>query len=607
MVVRDPLQILTLLFGLGVLAQWLAWSLGIPSILLLLATGLALGPGFGLIDPVVALGPSTSAVVSMAVAVILFEGGLTLRLHDLASVGGPVRRLTTVGVGLGWALYAGAAYWAGGFRLDAAVLLGAILVVTGPTVIAPLLRHVRPRADLARAIRWESIVNDPTGAILSVAVFELMVAEGGLSHPESLLWAVGATFGVGLAIGVPVALLLLRGMERRWIPAHLEAVLTLVSVLAVSALAGALRHEAGLVGVTAMGMILANQERVPVRGIIEFKEHLQVLLISFLFVLLSARLDRSDLAMIDGRAMGFVAVLLLVARPLAILGATMGTGWTLGERFFVAWMAPRGIVAAAVTSVFALGLEAAGHPDAARLLPTMFLVIVASVSLYGLTAAPLARTLGLSESDPQGLLILGAHVLGRELCRVLSGFGFRVVLLDSDWSQVTAARMAGLEAWYGNALSEDAHHRLDLSGIGRFVAMSGSDGVDSLASVHFAELLGRENVFQLVPSTGTLPAIGTQHVPGHLRGRPAFGGEVTYRALAERAASGAKVRSTRLTEEFDLAAFRERNPSAIPLFVVEPGDRLQVVTGDSDWAAGPGCTLVSLVPEEGPSDKAGGS
>ena len=587
---------LAAIFGLGVGAQWVAWRLGLPSILLLLGAGVVAGPVLGVIRPEVLLGPSLFPLTSLAVALVLFEGGLSLRLGELRTVGAAVRNLTTVAVPLAWLLGALAARFVAGLSFEVSLLLAAVLVVTGPTVIGPLLRHVRPRAHLASVVKWEGIVNDPTGAILAVLVFDVIL-EGKL-RTEPYLVAVGVarTLAVGAAAGLVAAGALVQGLRRRWIPDHLQSPVAFMLVLVAFTTANHLREEAGLVAVTLMGVVLANQSQTTVRHIVAFYESLQVLLLSALFVLLSARLRLADLEALELRHLAFVAVLILVVRPVTVLLSTLGSELTWPERAFVAWMAPRGIVAAAVASLFSIRLVAAGLPEAGLLAPLTFLVILVTVAVYGLTAGPVARRLGVSDQDPQGLLLLGAHPLARALARAVVGRGLRVVLLDSNWSQVAAARLEGLEAWYGNALSERALLEVPLDGVGRMLALTPNDEVNGLAALHFGEVFGRAEVYQLVSDAAREQRPG-QETGRHLRARHLFGPGATYPILAGTLVAGGQVKVTPLSPEFGLEDLvREHGPRTVPLLLETEAGKLQVLTVEDPRPEARSGWLISLVP-----------
>jgi hypothetical protein len=339
-----------------------------------------------------------------------------------------------------------------------------------------------------------------------------------------------------------------------------------------------------------MGVILANQSSVPVKHIIEFKENLRVLLIAALFILLAARVAPADFTALGWRGPLFVAFLVLVARPLSVLVATLGTSLKPKERVFLAWLAPRGIVAASVASVFALRMGEAGG----SLVPATFLVIVGTVAVYGLTAAPLARRLGLSNPNPQGILLASAHAGARAIAKAVKAAGFPVLLVDNNRSNVTAARLEGLPCAFTSVLSEDALDGVPQSGLGRLLALTPDDEVNALAALHFREVFGRAEVYQLPPRKGGSPRV--ESAAPHLRGRYLFAPGATYDALDERFAVGEVVKTTKLSPEFDWAAFRGRyGEDALPLFVVTEAGALQVCVAEKPPAPRPGQTVICLV------------
>ncbi|MEE8142445.1 MAG: sodium:proton antiporter, partial [Planctomycetota bacterium] len=443
-------------FGIG--AQWLSWRLHLPAILLLLFAGFLCGPVLQLVVPQKLLrGDLLHAFVSLSVALILFEGGLSLKLSELREVGRVVRNLISLGVLVTWLVATGAAHWILGLPLWLAILFGALLTVTGPTVVLPLLRHIRPSGATGSILKWEGIIVDPVGAMLAVLVFETiktpMVGALGQATAETVIGSLRTVF-FGTAVGVAGAGVLVFLLKHYWIPDFLHNPVTLMIVFMVFAGANLLQAESGLFGVTFMGIFMANQKSVNVRHIVEFKENLRVLLISALFILLGASLKMDDLHHFNWASLGFLAVLILVARPLSVLLSAAGSGLTWRERLFLALMAPRGIVAAAVASLFALELTKEGFEEASLLVPLTFVVIIGTVAFYGLAAGPIARRLGLSQPQPQGILFAGAHSWARELAQGLHEQGFRVVLVDNNWENISAARMAGLPTYYCSILAE---------------------------------------------------------------------------------------------------------------------------------------------------------
>ncbi len=579
---------------IGVAAQWLAWRFRIPSILLLLIFGVIAGPVAHLLDPDALLGDLLFPVVSLSVALILFEGGLSLRIAELRAVAGIVRNLIAGGTAVTWLLTSVAARYILNLDWELALLLGSILVVTGPTVIIPLLRHVRLTARVASILRWEGILIDPLGAILAVLVYEaILQGEYRIATGTAVLGFL-KTVSTGVVMGAAGAGFLYLLLKRRWVPDYLQNPLSFATVLGSFTLANSIRSESGLLAVTLAGVILANQKAVVVRHIIEFKENLRVLLIAGLFILLAARLSLAELVALRFSGLMFLGVLILVTRPVAVLFSAIGTGLSWRERVFLAWMAPRGIVAAAVSSIFALRLAAAGFPKSEMLVSVTFMVIVGTVALYGLTAGPLARRLDISRSTRRGPLIVGAHPWAREIAAVLQSAGFRVQMVDANPVNVQAARAAGLSCCQGNVLSEEVSENLDLDGIGFLLALTPNDEVNSLAALHFADTFGRTSVYQLPLASTNSNLEGIQR---HLRGRQLFGANATYRNLTDQFNSGARFTVWQLKGDSDYAAFEEQHQSsAIPLFLMDEAGELSVVTVGEAPKPRPGHSIIAIVP-----------
>lgn len=583
---------------LGVGAQWLSWRLQFPSILILLIVGFIAGPVTGFLDPDELLGRMLFPVISLSVAIILFEGGLSLNIAELREIGRVVRNLIVVGILVTWVTASGFAYLLLDLQFPIAVLFGSILVVSGPTVIVPLLRQIRPEGRVGSAVKWEGIVNDPLGAILAVLVLEVILAGGfgaGLTVVTKGILRAVIVGAVGGALGALAIVVLLR---RHWIPDALQNPVALALVLLVFALANALQPEGGLLAVTLMGSALASQRFVSVRHIVEFKETLRVLLLAALFIVLAARLSLDDLRYVSVKSGLFVGALILLIRPLAVSLATRGSGFTWRERVFLALMGPRGIVAAAVASLFAIRLSEASTLEASGLAPLTFLVIIGTVAFYGIAAPIAARRLGISTPNPQGMLLVGAAPWVRGLAQAFKEAGRRVVLVDTNWDNVGIARRSGLAAHYGDILSERTATEIDMSGIGYLLALTPNDEVNALAALHFGEVLGRSNVYQLPRSEKTARAHG-ETIPEHLRGRWLFRNDATFESIASLHAAGWVIKRTKLTEAFGFEALRATHPKAIPLVVLrETGDVVPWTAFDPPTPRA-GHTVISLVEPTG--------
>ena len=444
--------------GLGLGAQLVAHRLRVPAIVLLLVLGVLTGPSvLGWVHPEY-LGGGLGVLVKLAVAVILFEGALSLRLEDRRRAAYEVRGLITTGVVVTWVLATLVVRYVGGFDWPLAILFGSLMTVTGPTVVQPLLRRVRVPRHLKAILEGEAILIDPVGAVLAVAVMDVVLGLSG-AHPLTWYGAVWAYFGrllTGGLVGAAGGYLLSRLFRRHdWVPLELRNLVALAGVWVVFAIAEALLPEAGLMAAVAMGLVFQRSEVPEERRLRHFKEQLTVLGISVLFILLAANLPLEVVLAAGWPAVWTALLLALVVRPVAVALATPRSSLGWREKFFIAWIGPRGIVAASVASLFALGLARAGIDGGERLLAFVFVTIFITVTLAGLTAPLVARALGLSSQAGKLALIVGAGPLARKVGLLLKDHGRQVVLVDRNQSLVWAARRAGLEAELGNALEED--------------------------------------------------------------------------------------------------------------------------------------------------------
>jgi NhaP-type Na+/H+ or K+/H+ antiporter len=549
----------------GVFCQWFAWRIKAPAIIPLLAAGFVAGPLLNLIDPRASLGELFFPLVSLSVAIILFEGALTLTWSDVRYVVGPVRGLLTVGALVTWFGGAAGAHFIVGLPWNLALLFGALIIVTGPTVIAPLLRNVRPTANIASILRWEGIIIDPIGASIAVLVFDLVVAGAAATWTDTLITFAKIVLiggGLGLAAGYFTYL----ALRRFWIPDYLRDIAILALVVGVFAVSNTLAHESGLTAVTVMGIFLANANPHKLHELLYFKEKLSVLLISTLFILLAATITVADMQLLDWRAFALVGVVMFVLRPVGVLLSTIGSQLSRNERLFLAWIAPRGIVAASVTSVFVLTLVELGYAEARIIVPLVFLVIVATVLVQGGTAKWVARRLGVAEADPQGFLMVGANTFSCELAAVLQRAGVVVRLIDVNYNNVAAARLRGLNAMQGNVLSTFVEDDIDLTGVGRLLALTNNEEANALACKHFEDEFGSASVFQLPPVLNT--RTGEQFNQTQL-GRLLFARTATFATLQAALESGGQIKITPLTEQFAWNDFRQKHgDKVLPLMAI---------------------------------------
>jgi NhaP-type Na+/H+ or K+/H+ antiporter len=577
---------------IGFLAQWLAWRVRLPAIVFLLLAGILLGPVSGVLDPDKLLGDLLFPAVSLAVALILFEGSLTLRFHELPGIGKAVRGLVSYGAVATVLLLALAAHLVADLTWPIALLFGALACVTGPTVIAPMLRTLRPNARIANTLRWEGIVIDPLGALFAVLIYEAIVSR----QEGHTIGIFVATIACGVGIGALSAWMMAFFLRRQMIPEYLQNYAVLAAVLLAFSVSNALTHESGLLAVTIMGIALGNLRGVHIDDILDFKESLTTLLVSLLFILLAARLHWPLPDGMLGAGIALFVIAQLLVRPVTVAFATFGSGLNWRERALIGWVAPRGIVAASVSALFALRLDALGVAGADALVPLVFTLIIGTVVLQSATARPLALWLKVAEPEPRGVLIFGSDAVARAIGKALEEADFHVLLADDDWEGIRLARMEGRSTFFGNPASPHAERHLDLTGIGRLLAMSTHRERNSLVCVHYRQEFGREKVYRLrnlTPKENTDRAA----IAGSLLAPPLFDETMTHGRFAEMLEQGWRIKSTKLSATFDWPQFIEQYGSNMVLmFGVEEKGVLRVASAKRELEPKAGWTVIALVP-----------
>lgn len=592
---QNILFLLSLVIVLGSICQWLAWKVKLPAIVFLLLTGILLGPVSGILQPDILLGDLLFPFISLSVAVILFEGSLTLKYREILGLESVVRNLVTMGMGVTWIISTVAAHYALDFTWQIAFLFGAITVVTGPTVIVPLLRTVRPRGNVANILRWEGIVIDPIGASLAVLVYTFIISVGEQHAWEHTLQVFGRIVGVGLSIGALSGFLFGLILRNHWLPEFLQNFITLALVCGVFTASNMLQHESGLITVTVMGIWLANMRDVNMEEILDFKESLSILLISLLFIILAARIDFETIKALGLPAIYVLIVIQFLARPLSVMASTIFSSLSWPERFLLAWIAPRGIVAAAVSALFAIRLAEVGFQEAYLLVPLTFLVIVSTVLLQSTTARPIARWLRVAEPEPRGFLIIGANVVARTIGQALLKNDFPVLLVDTSWNKISKANLKGLPAYFGNPMSVHAENYLNLVGTGHMLGLSPFESLNMAAVMHFRMELGSKNMYML-PAKPDEHKTDKQKVPLPRKGWTLFGKDVNYALLSAMITEGAEVHATNLTETFLFDDFKKMHGyRALPLFAIDERKKIHIFTAEHQPEPKAGWVLISLI------------
>lgn len=601
----NPATYLALVLVLAVAAQWLGWRLKLPALLFLLIIGFALGQW---VTPDEMFGQSLLfGGVNLAVAIILFEGSLSLKLREVRDLGKPILRLCSVTVVIAWLLMALAAHLLG-MDIRVALLLGALLVVTGPTVINPILRQVRPTRRVSALLRWEGIVVDPIGAILALLVYQAITSIGG-NHIGHGLAVLGWTMVVSVLVAFPIGMLLTFMLRRLLIPDFLQGVIFVAVACGTVVGANLIQEESGLMAVTLLGIFLANQN-LELDVVVEFKEHLQILLVGALFIMLAGRVNPDEIVRVLPVGLAFVAISVLLIRPLSVFIGLHGTETTRQERVLMAFMAPRGIVAASVTSVFALGFadtadsiahqaeqlmatdpqraadlssfaqNLAGLSDQVdQLVPIVFLMIVCTVAIYGLGIGRLAERLGLASAKPRGVMFAGSPPWAVDAAKLLRSLDVPTLIVTRRSYDLYTARKAGLRTVAADFLSEYAVEEMDLSGINYMVACTPDDNTNSIAAVQYRRVLSRANVFQVRRADEGHPKDRTTGTVSTLKARTAFNPGLTHAEMERHWREGQRVRALPITEQFGWDQFTHYVSGAVILFIVRPGSTV-VATED---------------------------
>lgn len=564
----------------------------------MLAAGFIAGPVLGLIDPEAAFGELLDPMISIGVALILFEGGLSLDLRELRHSGKAVWRLATLGVAIGWTLGALAGYFIAGLVWPVAVLFGGILIVTGPTVVIPLLRQANIQTRPNSILKWEGIVNDPTGALCAVVAYEYFRRAN--EFPDASVFDVApplvlAAVLAGL-VGYAAARLIVWLFPRGAIPEFLKVPVLFITVIAVFVLTNQIEHEAGLVAVTVMGVTLANRDVSSMRSIHPFKENIAVLLVSGIFILLAASLKWEELTYLQTswRPWAFLVVLLFLVRPATVLISLLGTDVPWNERLFVAWIAPRGIVLVAISGLFALRLGDLGIAGGQILTGLSFAVVVLTVIAHGFSIDFVARLLKVKGDTRPGLLIIGSTPWTVALAKEMQAVGTPVLIVDQSWQRLGRARLEGLPHYHGEILNEATEHNLDLTPYQVLVAATENEAYNALVCNEFAHEIGRDMVYQLGENEGSESRTA---LPESIRGRALFDDGYDAGAVNERIGKGWVFKKTRLSEEFDFGDAREKlHDDARPLLIVRENGTLRFFTHAVRPEPRAGDTVISYVP-----------
>lgn len=498
---------------LGILAQWVAWKFKIPAILPLILIGLLVGPiaaeffsddGSKWIEPIwngkkgLFPGNGLFYFVSLAISIILFEGGLTLRKNEIANVGPVITKLITLGSAVTFVVSAVFAHYIFGLGWKMSMLFSALIIVTGPTVISPILRNIPLKKDVAAVLKWEGILIDPIGALVAVLVFEFISVGGGSGFTKTALLEFGKILLFGSTFGFAFAHALIFIVNKKSVPHYLLNVVSLSMVLLVFVLSDLFAHESGLLSVVVMGMVIGNSKIHSFDELLYFKESLSVLLISILFILLAANMNMSQLELIfNWEALLLFAAVVLVIRPLGVFLSTQGSTLKFNEKLFISWVGPRGIIAAGIASLFGTKLMKQGVEGAEYITPLVFMIVLGTVLLNATTARIFAKLVGVFLKDSKAIVIIGASEAARIIAKYLVDNDRRVVLLDQNKEYIQKARNNGIEAFDIDIYNDNIDDKVELNDVGYLIAMTGSDVVNKYAITQLSELYGEQGAYRL--------------------------------------------------------------------------------------------------------------
>lgn len=577
---------------LGIIAQWVAWRFKLPAILPLILIGLLVGPiatlytddGSKLIEPIwngekgLFPGDGLYYFVSLAISVILFEGGLTLKRAEISNVGPVITKLITIGSVVTFFCAGVAAHYIFGLSWQISFLFSALIIVTGPTVITPILRNIPLKKDVSAILKWEGIFIDPIGALVAVLVFEFISVGEGSAFTQTALIEFGKIVLFGTTFGFTFAHALGFAIKKNFIPHYLLNVVSLSTVLLVFVESDLFAHESGLLAVVVMGMVLGNMNLPNLKELLYFKESLSVLLVSILFILLAANINIADLELIyNWKTVALFAVVVFVIRPIVVFLSAQGSNLKLNEKIFIGWVGPRGIVAAGIASLFGSKLLANGEPGAEYITPLVFMIVLGTVLLNATTARLFAKLVGVFLKKSEGIIIIGASLPSRLIGGYLQKNKRHVVLVDNNRTNVEKAQKHGLEAIISNIYSDNLSDHVELSDVGYLMALTGNSDINQYAIDSFKDRFGESGSFRLVNSDEL-------NDPQSNPKEGLFSHTDDFIALTEAARNNPYINEIDIVdkEHYEgLIEITKADREVVPIFLKTPEGELQIISSNS--------------------------
>ncbi|HMQ43619.1 MAG TPA: sodium:proton antiporter [Mariniflexile sp.] len=575
---------------LGILAQWVAWKFKIPAILPLILIGLLVGPiastyinedGSKWIEPVwngtkgLFPGDGLFYFVSLAISIILFEGGLTLKRSEINNVGPVITKLITLGSVVTFFSSGVLAYFLFNLSWDISFLFAGLIIVTGPTVITPILRNIPLKKDVSTVLKWEGILIDPIGALVAVLVFEFISVEGDSGFTRTALIEFGKIVLFGTTFGFTFAHALAYAINKNFIPHYLLNVVSLSTVLLVFVESEIFAHESGLLAVVVMGMVLGNSKLDNIKELLYFKESLSVLLISILFILLAANINMEDLMLLyTWKTLALFGTVVFVIRPLGVFLSAIGSTLKFNEKVFISWVGPRGIVAAGIASLFGSKLIKQGVEGAEYITPLVFMIVLGTVLLNATTARPFAKLIGVFLKRSEGVLMVGASQFSRIIARYLEDNGRHVVLIDSNQNNIQLAQEAGLEAINTDIYSDELGDNIELNDIGFILALTASADINDDAINKFRNQFGESGYYRLI-------TVEEMNDPENNPKEGLFSHTDDFNSLSEVARKHPKIHEIELKDKAhydELIEITNNDKEIIPLLVKDKHGVLEIIS-----------------------------
>lgn len=539
-------EIMASIIIVGIVLQWIGWRLKIPALILLIIAGFVMGPITGWINPKEDFGDIFHPIISLGVAIILFEGGLNLKWHEFKQNSQVINRLITWNVLFTFLFGAIASYYLVGLSIPVALIFGAIIIVTGPTVIGPLLKQANLNRRPAALLKWEGIINDPIGALLVVLIYSYYMLSQSETLVIDIVMGLGLSLIVSLILGVGIGFIIAEAFKKGKVPEHLKSPIILISIFLVYTLANLVQSEAGLMATTILGITLANQKLNSLDELRRFKEYVTILLVSAIFIILTADIQPEILQRLGWESWLLLFLIIFVFRPVSVYLSTIRTDIDWQERLFIAWIAPRGIVAAAIAGLFSPQLMEKGYAGAELLLPLVFALIILTVVFHGLSIGWLAKKLDLASNHPDGMMLIGALPWSIAFASELQKNEIPVLLVDKKWENLKPARMQNIPTFYGEILAERTEEVLELSHITKLLALTSNKSYNTLVCSQFAPELGQHSVYEVAWQQENENKLPSEAV----RGTTLFDSKMFYNDFINNFNDGWKFQTTLLSEEF---------------------------------------------------------